>query len=524
MSNDAKKSTPVPMRVEIITSGNTSRPVTKADAPTQLSRSEENCAYEWIEPPTDLRGYKALVNNSTILPQCIRAYKQNICGFGLGVRYKEDVEQSAEIDEEFNKALQKVEQLTLEQDTKELFENVIESRETYGIAYVEVIRSIDGEVVQIDFIEDTPSIRKTIPLMPYVPSVFYVNGEEIERNKKYRKYSQQIGGKTIYFKEFGDPRIMDLRNGSYVDSSEGLDRQYQANEIIEFAIGTEPYGEVRWIGQVLGVTGSRKAENLNLNYFENGRHIPLMMILKGGTLSDESMTKLRQYMDGIKGENGQHAFLLLEEESKDGITEYESTDKPDIEIKELANILQKDELFQDYMENTRKKVQSAFQLPDIYVGYTTDFNRATSLTARQVTEEQVFQPERKSLAWAVNNKLLSCYHFKNVEVYFKEPDITSPDDLFKILSVCRSAGGITPNFAKEIAYNAYGRVSEDYEDDWGNIPIGVNTAPQEASQAAMQGITASLEQQMRKAAKNHDDEVVAIMREIRKMLKSKQEE
>ncbi len=297
-----------------------------------------------------------------------------------------------------------------------------------------------------------------------------------------------------------------------------LESQYQANEIIEFAIGTAPYGEVRWEGQILGITGSRKAETLNLNYFENGRHIPLMIILKGGTLSDDSMAKLRQYMDAVKGENGQHAFLLLEEESKEGATAFENTEKPDIEIKELANVLQKDELFQDYMENNRRKVQSAFQLPDIYIGYTTDFNRATSLTAQQVTEEQVFQTKRKSLAWVVNNKILSCYKFKYVEVYFKEPDRTNPDDLFKILSVCRAAGGVTPNFAKEIAYNAYGRVSEDYEGDWGNIPIGVNTTPQGVTQFDIESISASLNKQIQKAAASHDDAIVAVMKEVRSLL------
>lgn len=516
MSENPKLKTPVTMKVEIIKAS--SQPVAKADAPTQLSAYEENNAGEWIQPPADLRGYKELVRNSTILPQCIRAYKNNIAGFGIGVRYKEDVEQTAEIEAEFNKAVQIVESLTLEQDTKELFEDVIEARETYGIAYIEVIRNPLGEVTQIEFIEDTTSVRKTVPLEPYVPSVFYRNGVEIKRDKKYRKYMQQIGGKTVYFKEFGDPRIMDKRDGKYLGDEETIESKYQANEIIEFAIGTAPYGEVRWEGQILGITGSRKAETLNLNYFVNGRHIPLLIILKNGTLSNDSMAKLRQYMDAVKGENGQHSFLLLEEESKEGATGFENTEKPDIEIKELASVLQKDELFQDYMENNRRKAQSSFQLPDIYVGYTTDFNRATSLTAQHITEEQVFQPERKSLAWVINNKLLSCYKFKYVEVYFKEPDITNPDDLFKILSVCRAAGGITPNFAKEIVYNAYGRVSEDYEGDWGNIPIGVTTTPQKTAPVDVESISENLNKQIRKAAASHDDAVIAVMKEVRNLL------
>ena len=169
---------------------------------------------------------------------------------------------------EFQRAQEIIELLNTEQDTKEVFEDLIEARETYGIAYLEVIRNLAGEVVQIDFIKDTPSIRKTKPLAPYIPSIYYHHGKQLKRRKRYCKYRQEIGGKTVYFREFGDPRIMDSRDGKYLAKGETLDLEYQANEIMEFAVGTEPYGEVRWIGQVLGVDGSRKAESLNNNYFE----------------------------------------------------------------------------------------------------------------------------------------------------------------------------------------------------------------------------------------------------------------
>ncbi|MCM1530111.1 MAG: phage portal protein [Alistipes sp.] len=503
---------------KIIKAHDDSQDIIKAETVTQIPQ-EEAYSTDWIEPPTDLRGFKKLVNNSAILPQCIRAYKNNIAGFGIGVRYKEDVEETPEMAEEFQRAENIVAAFTMEQDAKEVFEDVVEARETYGIAYMEVIRNIAGEVVQIEFINDTASMRKTHPLEPYIDCTYYRNGEDIARKKKFRKYRQQIGGKTVYFKEFGDTRVMDSRNGEYAKDNETIDLQYQANEIIEFALGTAPYGEVRWIGQILGVDGSRKAENLNNNYFRNGRHTPLMIIVKGGTISNDSFQNLRAYMDEIKGENGQHSFLLLETEATDGRVDFDAKEKPDIEIKDIASILQKDELFQEYIDNNRRKVQSAFQLPDLYVGYTTDFNRATAQTAQEVTEEQVFQPERTSLAWIVNNKLLSSYRFKYVEVFFKEPNITNPDDIFKLLSVCSHAGGLTPNFAKEIIYNAYGRVSEDYEGDWGNIPIGVNTQPQNASQIDISQLTEQLNKQISKAASNSSDEVVAVMKEVRRLLK-----
>lgn len=503
-------------QIRIIKEQRQQAPIEKADTSVQLTEQEVYNAGDWITPPNDLIGLRNLVKNSTILPQCIRAYKNNIAGFGIGVRYIEDAEETEEMAAEFSRAEEIIELLNIEQDTKEVFEDLVEARETYGISYLEVIRNIADEVVQVEFIKDTPSVRKTKPLEPYVTSTYYHHGQQLERKKRYCKYKQEIGGKTVYFKEFGDPRIMDKRDGKYISEGETLDLEHQANEIMEFAIGTEPYGEVRWIGQVLGVDGSRKAESLNNNYFENGRHTPLMIMIKGGTLTDESFEKLQQYMNDIKGAAGQHAFIILETESADGRTDFDQTEKPEIEVKDLANILQRDELFQDYLDNNRRKVQSAFQLPDLYVGYTTDFNRATAQTAQEVTEEQVFQPERKSLAWAINNRLLNGYQFKYVEAYLLEPDITNPDDLYKLLTVANNAGGVSPNFAKRIIYEAYGEQAEDYEGDWGNTPLAYNKT--QGGGFDLGQLTMSLQKQIEKAAGNNDDAVVAVMKEVKNLL------
>lgn len=506
------------MQVRIIKEQRQQAPVEKAENSVQLTEQEVYNAGDWITPPNELKGLRNLVKHSTILPQCIRAYKNNIAGFGIGVRYKDDTEETPEMAAEFTRATEIIELLNIEQDTKEVFEDVVEARETYGIAYLEVIRNVADEVVQIDFIKETPSIRKTKPLEPYIPTVYYHHGQQIERKKRYCKYKQEIGGETVYFREFGDPRIMDRRDGKYLKDGETLDLAYQANEILEFTIGTEPYGEVRWIGQVLGVDGSRKAEGLNNNYFDNGRHTPLMIMIEGGTLTDESFDKLQQYMNDIKGEAGQHAFIILETESTDGRTDFDQSEKPKVEIKDLANILQKDELFQDYLDNNRRKVQSSFQLPDLYVGYTTDFNRATAQTAQEVTEEQVFQPERKSLAWAINNRLLNGYQFKYVECYFLEPDISNPDDLYKLLTVCNNAGGLTPNKAKQIIYEAYGETAEDYPEEWGDVPLSYSKTQGGGMGFDFGQLTMSLQKQIEKAAGNHDDAVVAVMKEVKSLL------
>lgn len=501
-------------------------PIQKAESSVQISSGEAYTAGEWIEQPFRMEGFKSLVTDSSILPQCIRAYKNNIAGFGIGIRYTVDQDETAEMKAEFERAEEILELLNVEQDTKEVFEDLVEARETYGIAYLEVIRNLAGEVQQIEFIRDTPSISKTKLLEPYIQIPYYHHGIETLRRKKFRKYRQQIGGRTIYYKEFGDTRVMDNRSGEYMPDGRGLELRYQANEILEFAIGTEPYGEIRWIGQILGVDGSRAAENLNNNYFRNGRHTPLMIMIQNGTLSDESYKNLQSYLNDIKGEQGQHSFLLLETESTDGRSDFDDDKKPEIEVKDLASILQKDELFQEYLNNNRKRVQSAFLLPDLYVGYTTDFNRATAQTAQEVTEEQVFQPERKTLAWAINNKLLNCYRFKYVEAYFLEPDITNPDDLYKLLNVTSNAGGVTPQLAKEVICEALGRTCEPYTEEWAEEPIaiGKNKAAG-VGNSGISGIMSQLSGQIQKAQGNNEpDEIVAVMKEVRRLLAKMQKQ
>ena len=372
-----------------------------------------------------------------------------------------------------------------------------------------------------------------------------------EINNDSKNNNILIKGDNLYALMGMQNIYMDKRTGKYVaeEDTEPVDIDDQANEIIDFRLGSMPYGEVRWIGQVLTVDGNRRAEVLNNAYFRKGRHTPLMILVKGGTLSDNAFTKLQTYMNEIEGEKGQHSFLILETENNETGAAFQDQKQPEVEIKDLASILQKDELFQEYQENGRKKTQSAFLLPDLYVGYTTDFNRATAQTAMEVTEKQVFQPERTSLAWVINNKLLNGYGFKHVEARFDEPDITNPDDIQKILNITERAGGLTPNLAKEYTYEVLGKDGcADYDGEWGNVPLaysrtvtqsqlqanlgagageqpqttgneptGQNTKPQGNEKTVTEEELAILDGQIKKAELN-DAELVPIMKEIRNAL------
>ncbi len=511
----AKKATPV--SCQVITPDETfinpySNLIMKSDTSEQLEPSEMVSDYLWLPKKYNQYGLKELVSHSAILPQCIKAYGSNIAGFGIGVRYNDEysdvAEETEEMIAEYNRVTNIVKMLGAEMDTKEILENAIKLREEYGIAYIECIRNLEGNVVQIEYIKNVQSVEMTRPQGDFIEIQQTYGDEVVTRNRQFRKFRQTIAGKTVYFKEFGDTRIMDKHTGEYVKSLPIKDR---ANELMSFIVGNEDYGEVRWIGQVLPQDGARRAEVLNNNYFINGRHVPLMIVIRGGTLTEESSTRLKNYLAGVRGENAQHGYLILETENDSTQASFTEEKQPEIQIVPLASVLQQDELFQSYQDNARKKAQSAFLLPDLYVGYTTEFNRATAQTAMEVTEQQVFQTERASINWKLNNKLLKSYNFKYCEVYLKAPDITNPDDITKILNITERAGGLTPNQAKELTCKTLGKVSEDYPDEWGGIPL-------QYLKTSIAPTISSLEGSIEKAENNEDYDIVPILKSVKDAL------
>ena len=219
----------------------------KSDKSEQLNSATSISAADWVPKPFDMQGLALMVQHSTILPQCIRAYKNNIAGFGISVCYTDDIKETDESKKEWDTLKRILDLLSIEKDAKEIFEKIVEDREKYGIAYLEVIRDMKGLPAEVVYIEYTNSVEMTYPMRQYVDITYFYHGEQINRKKKFRKFRQQVGGKTVYFKEFGDPRVMDKRSGSYIKEGETLAIDLQANEILDFTVGSGYYGTVRWI-------------------------------------------------------------------------------------------------------------------------------------------------------------------------------------------------------------------------------------------------------------------------------------
>lgn len=448
--------------------------IEKADTSTNRQNNQGLGEYQLIYPDIDLAVLKEIAKESTIIPQCIKAYKTNIAGFGLNVTAIDENLNDTEEEREKTVLENIIKGLNYDMPFKDVLQTVIDYREQCGIGLMEIIRSNIGEVVECTAVD--PEFITLTTQGPVETYDSIINGNKINRRRRFRKFKQYVNNQEIWYKEFGFPKFMDYRTGEITDSHNG---EYEANELMVFKIGSEIYGTPRWWGQVVNCQGSKMAEFVNYNYFVEGRHTPIMIIVKGGTLSDKSFADLQTYMNDIKGYKNSHGFIVLEVEAvEQGISSLSLEDnkgnKIDVEIKDLSPMLQQDALFTQYLERNEQGIQSAFNLPDIYVGKTKEYNRATAYAAIEVTEKQVFQPERNTINWIMNNILLSGYGFKTVKCELVAPKFSNVDDLFKILTIVDKSGGISPVLAQKLLQKyATDLEFEEYQEDWGQIPIEV---------------------------------------------------
>lgn len=466
-----------------------------------------------LSPPYNLATLRSIADISDILNQCIEAYVTNIAGFGFDIRYTvDDLEETEEMKEEWNQLDDVIKGLSYDRPSKEVVEEVIRHVEECGNGYIEVIRNLKGEVVGID------SIKPEFMTVTKLNRVIDKEGRELKvRYFVFRDSTNDSGRSSgTWYKTFGDPTPLNV-NGSIGKEDSGT-----ATEIIPLKIGDfqDPYGVPRWIGVLIKILGNRKADELNFRYFTQGRHVPLAITLENAQLTAESEATLQSYANSIGGEENQHKFLLLEAEKvgpADEMLGMEDKFKPAIHIEKLADILQKDALFLEYDKNVIDSVLSAFRLPPVYVGLSSDYNRATVETAKELTEEQVFQPQRESYSSRFNS-MFQEYRFKYVELFLKSSNVVNMEDVKAILEPAIKANSIAPNDLRDIVSKVLNKPLEAFDGDEYNKPIITN------SQGNAIGPVGNKEIDMEKAyGKTENSELAASFRRLIKEVRSKDE-
>jgi PBSX family phage portal protein len=516
--------------------------ICKADDPTTAAghpdprRVQESNAREqedkvWtsvgaIEPPYDPASLVRLFEHSNALRQNVDAYGANIEAFGSRFEPVVDLdaadarEQVADAlfqhrqfeagparraaeptDEEIDAALEEMaldmrrekaalgtffEFCSMETSFVELRKRTRQDVETTGNGYWEVLRNGLGRVAQFVYLP-THTMRllpqdSTATEFDQVVRVSALHHAKVKVRRKFRRFCQVWNGVEVFFKEFGDPRVLGARSGKFYLSRDAMkaedETQVEATEVFHFKIHSSrsPYGVPRWMGALLAVLGSRYSEEVNLLYFDNKSVPPLAVLVSGGRVSKDAVERIKTFVQQqVKGRSNFHSILIIDAESAGG-ADFANSGRMKIDLKPLTGSQHSDGLFQAYDERNMDKVGMTFRLPRMLRGDVRDFNRATAEAALSFAETQVFSPERENFDHWMNRWVLSDLGVRYWRFRSNAPTLRDPTALSATIAQLCAAGVLTPEEARALAEGVFNREFKRLSAEWTQQPITLTLA------------------------------------------------
>lgn len=361
-----------------------------------------------LRPPYPPKKLSLLCQNNNTLAQMITTMEVNIDGTGWVIEKQdivddEDAEDDAEqerLTEWFDEVFPRVSMTTLRREVRRDLEKV-------GYAFIEVLRAIDLTLMFLKFIPSDQMRLVKLDEAVLVEQTVMRDGSEmvVTMWKRERRYAQIQGTKVVYFKEYGSSRDLNRNTGEWAEVGEMLDVKDRASELLYFRVHEDAatsYGVPRWINQIPSVLGSRKAEELNLEFFNAGGLPPAMIFIQGGELTAEVRKNLQLYMSG-KG-SSYHRAAVVEVPSTGGSVDTAGSVK--VSVERFGSERMQDSMFENYDARCEERVRGAFRLPPIFVGKSKEYSFATAFASYTVAEAQVFVPEREEFDEIINNTIM----------------------------------------------------------------------------------------------------------------------
>ena len=430
-----------------------------------------------LKPPYDPVKLYAIVENSSILPQCIDAMALNTDGFGIEFFYTGDIknEKSPEViaeRETLTSFFSKV-------NEKESFTTVRKAMrsdlETTGNGYLEIIRTASGDIGLI-YQADSRYIRLQKKQKDAVPiKVKMKRGAgsiTLTVNKRFRKYvmiTSTARNDYRWFKEYGDPRKMNATTGLY-EGEEEYKVGNDATELMHFKNGTDTYGVPRWSGNVMNAMGLHSADYVNFDLFENQVVPPLAIMVSGGKLTTESVEDVKSILLGKRGIENFNKVLVLEAQSEGDIGQNTAIK---IEIQEISTARKEDSMFTTYVDRGEHRVRGSFRLPPLYLGRADTYSKSTADSSKMVAEEQVFVPERDLFDENMNLTIMDELKVKHHTFKSKGPRLITGEQIIDGFREFGKLGVFTINEGIRVANRTLGLDITTYDQQWADFPVAI---------------------------------------------------
>ncbi len=398
-----------------------------------------------IQPPYNLKMLDRLCQENNALGPCIEAMVTNIDGTGYLFEAEGEEQEDARDDHQIKELEDFFAEVWPGESFQTLRRRLRRDQERTGNAYLEVVRNPAGEIVFLRHVDakmirlvklDEPvAVEKTVSRRGRPVTISVAMRE--------RRYAQMIGHQLVYFKEFGALRDLDKVTGKWAARGQRLPARRRGSELIhltKYPDAHTPYGVPCWIAQTPSVLGSRKAEEFNLELFENGGVPPILILIQGGLMADKTRKAIEQRLHGPAKKANR--VQVIEADPTGGSLDHPGNTR--ITVERFGAERMADSMFETYDERCEVRIRRSFRLPPIFVGQSQDYNFATAFVSYTVTEAQVFKPEREEFDEIMTIKLLPAMGYSGYRLRSLPLTIEAIDNKLKGLEIANATNRVDP--------------------------------------------------------------------------------
>ena len=280
--------------------------------------------------------------------------------------------------------------------------------ESTGNAYLEVGRTVTGEIGYIGHIPSTTM-----------------------RVRRIRDgFMQIVGGKVVYFRNFAATNPNPITDDP------------RPNEVIHFKAYSPLntfYGVPDILSAYLSLKGDQLAAQFNIDYFENKAVPRYIVVVKGARLDSESEDRLFRFLQtGLKGQNHRTLYVPLPADQEGNKIEFQMMP---IE----ANV--QEASFEKYHQKNRDDILMAHQVPLSKLGGVDAGGLAAALSQDRTFKEQVTRPAQRYIEKMINKIIKTKTDI--IELKFNELTLTDEISQSQIIERYIKTQVITPNEARE---------------------------------------------------------------------------
>ncbi|MDQ7784861.1 MAG: phage portal protein [Desulfomonilaceae bacterium] len=366
-------------------------------------------------------------------------------------------------------------------------------REVTGNAFVEVLRNLRGRVERLYYLPST-RVRVTrlddeeIPVQVKIPrSGSLVDLTVYRRFRRFGRVVSPTENKLRWFKEFGDPRVLDADTGEFLKNPETneyvlepCEYPNKATEVWWFRdnFAGNVYGIPRWVSVLVDAKARRIARWLNYDLLDQGAVPKGILLFQNGTISEGTRRHLEQTLQEWRDPRKYNQWVVLNVEPDTFAFDLTTGASKGGSKPEFINLdRNEDYMFANFLTHVEQTIRKVYRLPPIFTGASTDYTHATAYASLEVAETQVFEPIRGEFDEKVTTELIQ----DEFGIYLwrlktRSARISDKETFYKAAAMWAKAGGLSTNHMIQLGNEMLGTNVSEYEGDLYNVPVAWVTA------------------------------------------------